>query len=404
LDTRAEHREIVLSLIKTTGRMSTTELSQLTRLSRTTLHDLIRGLEADGLISRVAPPETGKVLPGRPPVWVAPSSAQGFPVGVDLGHYGIRASVFDVVGSMLPGAPNPAHVPLQSMTLTQTMSKAAELITEAVVGAGLTWEQVKGIGLSVPAPVDPRYGLVLSPSSLDEWPHKSLKGALSESLKKKTERDIPVIVENDANASVIGEHRHGVAQGRSDVLYIKVSKGIGLGMILGGTLHRGTAGTAGEFGHTLVEDFSRPGEGGLIDDRRSASEFRACDECKRKGCLKMLASGPSLIERLGGEARFSVEQIIQRALAEDKHCLRAVRNASYYLGRAVGGLVGLLDPEMVIIGGPLSRGGVEVLNQVGVGMGTITHSPRQRKVELVCVDNHEITAVRGAAAMVAEQL
>jgi predicted NBD/HSP70 family sugar kinase len=152
---------------------------------------------------------------------------------------------------------------------------------------------------------------------------------------------IPVHVENDANLGALAEFVWGSGKGFSDLIYIKLSSGVGAGMLLGGRLYHGTGGTAGEIGHTVVDP------GGAI-----------C-RCGSRGCLETVASAKAIADVLGdsrGEP-VSIRQLLELARHGDAAAVRLIGEAGRQIGVAVANLCNVINPELVIVGGDMSAAG-----------------------------------------------
>jgi predicted NBD/HSP70 family sugar kinase len=199
-----------------------------------------------------------------------------------------------------------------------------------------------GIGVGVPCPVDPTRSDQLSEIVLPEW-----GGRLGlEDLAARYQ--VPLMVDNDANLGTLAEFWWGVGRGVENMAYIKVATGIGSGHVIGGEIYRGATGFAGEIGHFAI-------------DPRGARCI-----CGLNGCLVTLIGGPALVARaaeLGSEypdsaltgKASSIQEIEDAALAGDALALQVAREAATNLGRAVAGLLNLLNPTLVVVGGDLSR-------------------------------------------------
>ncbi|MGH7759170.1 MAG: ROK family protein, partial [Candidatus Dormibacteria bacterium] len=138
------------------------------------------------------------------------------------------------------------------------------------------------------------------------------------------------LVEHDANLGALAEHRRGRGRGSSDFAYITVSTGIGAGLILRGQLYRGHRGSAGEFGHMVVEP-----------------DGPSCN-CGNRGCLEAVASGTAIARDAGAPSAAAASR---RAAAGDPRAQQVLRRAARHLGLALGGLINLLNPEVVAVGG-----------------------------------------------------
>lgn len=185
---------------------------------------------------------------------------------------------------------------------------------------------------------------------------------------------LPVVFDNDANVGAYGEMCCGAARGHQDVFYITMGTGIGSGLILGGRLHRGSRGYAGEFGHCKIE--------------LSGLECA----CGSTGCLETVASGPNIVrrvrERLFSDPLFSVSQlaqdmegtltlqrIVHAAMEQDELAQAVLKETCMFLGAAVASIINLLNVEMVVLGGGVMAAGELML-------GPIREEARQRTMPL----------------------
>jgi glucokinase len=265
----------------------------------------------------------------------------------------------DVGGTKLAGALFDSSCRLLRYSRTSTRAgEGAEPVFERLVQLarsllkrqGLEEHALRCVGVGCAGPLDSETGIVHSPPNLHAWEGFPLKTRLAERL------GAPVVVENDANAAALGEHKFGAGQGRRHVFYVTVSTGIGAGLILDGRVYRGADYVAGEFGHTIL---ARGGP--------------KCN-CGGRGCLEALASGTAIAKRARREAARAPDSILGRMLAEKKDTLSAkdvavaarkgdalagkiFHDAAVCLGLGLTSAIHMLNPEIVIIGGGLTRAG-----------------------------------------------
>jgi predicted NBD/HSP70 family sugar kinase len=156
---------------------------------------------------------------------------------------------------------------------------------------------------------------------------------------------MPVQVDNDANLGALAEVTFGAAVGARYAVYVSIASGIGAGIVVDGRPYRGARGIAGEIGHLLID-----------------ADGRIC-RCGNRGCLETVASGPALRElmRASRGQDFTVGQVLDLAVAGDPGCRRAVADAGRSVGRALASVVSILGPEVVVVGGELSRAGDDLL-------------------------------------------
>ncbi len=191
-------------------------------------------------------------------------------------------------------------------------------------------DELHAVGMCVPAPLDRRSAKVstgILPGWLGLLPGEELERRLG----------LSVYADNDANLGALAELNHGVARGTSDMLYVKVASGLGAGIVLGGRLHRGTSGIAGEIGHVQV------GEDGQV-----------C-RCGNRGCLETVVSAPRLLQMLqpAYDSELSTEHVLELDAAGDPAVRRVLSDAGRTVGRALADLANNLNPELVVVGGSL---------------------------------------------------
>jgi len=256
-------------------------------------------------------------------------------VAVDLGGSWIRAGVVSGEGTVreVVRAPTPPAGP----------EAVADAIAALVRQLGPL--PPGRVGVAVPGPLSPREGVVYEPPNLQGWRDVPLQRMLEERLGRA------VVLENDANAAALGEWWKGAGAGSRHLVYVTVSTGVGGGLVLDGRLYRGASETAGEIGHVLVDP-----------------DGPVCS-CGRPGHLEGVASGPAIArwvsERLregqpsvlAGRESLSAREVAEAAERGDRLAQEAFQRAGRYLGLAVAGVLNLLNPEVVVIGGGVARAG-----------------------------------------------
>lgn len=225
-----------------------------------------------------------------------------------------------------------------------TLSAAPERMTGRLVREIYDlWKRApsrpRGIGVGVPGPVDAARGVVLSPPNLPGWHDFPLRKKLSEIT------GLPVIVENDPDAALLGQQRFGRRQPFPDsAVYVTVSTGIGAGLWIDGQLYRGAHFRAGEVGHMIM---ARDGE--------------RCF-CGKNGCICAYASGRGIAVRaekkLGnppeGTDRWSAEEVFRAARCGRQTAVELVQDAATYLALGLIALIEMLDPDLIVLGGAIA--------------------------------------------------
>jgi predicted NBD/HSP70 family sugar kinase len=340
--TRELNRLHVLEALLGHPASSRAELGRRTGLSRATVSALLDELESARIVEQ-RPDERGDGdgprPAGRPPLQVSLAPRAAFAVGLDLGHDHIRAAVCDLTGRAVAQESSRAEVddaPAASLDL------ARALVARALRAADVPRERVLGVGMGVAAPVDPDSGTVHVAGILPGW------DGVDPAAEMATRLGLEVQLENDANAGALGEHRFGAGRGARDMVYVRLSAGVGLGLILAGRPYRGGAGLAGELGHVAVAD------GGPI-----------C-RCGNRGCLETVAGPPAvarLLERHRG-GPVTVSRLLELVAAGDRGARRAVADAGVAVGDAIAAVVNVLNPELVVIGGELAGAGAVLLDPI----------------------------------------
>lgn len=328
-DIRQHNLSLLLGHVHRDGALTRAELTQRLHLSRSTVGALVNDLAQLGLVEEVVP--SGGERVGRPSHVVAPHSAGPYAVGVDV----------DI-----------AHVTVAAITLGGTIAARELIPTERVVApeglvrlvldalprlraAGASCGRMSGVGVSVPGTVDVASGRVGVAPNLG-WEDVPLGRMLQEALPP----DVPAVVGNDADLSLLAEHQRGNARDCDDVVFLIGRIGVGAGLISNGVPVRGRDGHAGEIGHNVLDPSGPP-----------------C-HCGQQGCIETFLGESALLElagRPGPRTDAKVAALFVDAHRGDPAALAAVRNAAETLGRTIANLVNTLNPERVILGGSMGE-------------------------------------------------
>ncbi len=251
---------------------------------------------------------------------------------------------------------------------------------------------VAAVGISCGGPLDPRTGVLISPPHLPGWLDVPV-GELA-----STEFGVPVVLENDATAAALGEYRYGAGQGTSTMLYLTVSTGVGGGAVIAGELHRGAAGNGGEFGHLTVH------RGG-----------RLCS-CGRRGCVEAYVSGTSIAQRAAERLRqpgpsqlralavVTAADVAAATTAGDRIAREVWSETVDLLGCAVTDLVNVFEPDLVVLGGGVTRSGAMLLDPVRAIVATEAMRPAAEAVRVELAALGDVVCVVGAAAVAFDSL
>ncbi len=335
---REHNRGRVVDALRRRGTASRAELARLTGLSRTTVSTLVGELQAQGVVTERAG-RSDRTAQGRPGILLALDGSVGVVAGIHFGHAAITVAVGDLSQTVLAERRRALDV---DHVGRGALDAAAELLGQALDEAAIDSGRVLAIGAAVAGPVDQGRDVVHAGTVLPSWED------LAPATELGTRFGVPVHVDNDANLGALAELHHGAGAGVRDLLYVYAGAGIGAGLVIGGRLHRGAGGTAGELGHVLVD------EGGAF-----------C-RCGSRGCLETVAAGPAIVTALRPThgAELTLERVIALAVAGDPAPRRAIADAGTAIGRALADLCDVLNPAVVLVGGDLAAAGDLLLEPV----------------------------------------
>jgi glucokinase-like ROK family protein len=374
---RELNRGRVIDAFRGRGTASRAEIARATGLSRSTVSSIVADLIESGLLTEqgeatgVAHGEGG----GRPPVLLSLNPSAGMAVGVDFGHTHLRVAVSDLSHDVLAESWRQLDV---DHSAEEGLDAATALVDEVLGEARVDRDRVLGVGMGVPGPINRATGAVGSSSILPGWVGVDAATEMERRLR------LPVHVENDANLGALAEFVWGSGKSHSNVVYIKLSSGVGAGLLFAGRLHQGAGGTAGEIGHT------------------PAQHGTAICRCGSRGCLETVASARAIAEQLGvsrGEP-VSTKELLELIAKGDPAAARLIGEAGREIGVALAGLCNLLNPDCVIIGGDLSAAGALITEPVLESIRRYAITSAAEEVNVVAGVLGERAELLGALALV----
>jgi predicted NBD/HSP70 family sugar kinase len=362
---RELNRGRVIESLRELGVASRAEIARSTGLSPATVSTLVGQLVETGLVVDAPQRLSRRSQGGRPPALITLDPAAGVAIGIDFGKRHLAVAVSDLSHEILAERWRTMH---EDYDARAGMDGAVKLVDEALARSGTEPDRVLGVGLGLPGPIHRSTGTVGSSAILPGWTDVRIAEVMSERLA------LPVHVDNDANLGALAELHWGAGQGASTLVYLKMATGIGAGLVIGGRLFHGAGGTAGEIGHTTVD------EAGPI-----------C-RCGNRGCLEMFAAAPALAELLRTtRGDVTGDRVVELALEGDPGCRRAIADAGSYTGHAVANLCNLFNPERIVVGGSLGAAG-EVL------LGPLREAVRRRVIPSAVGDVEIVPGVLGDRA------
>lgn len=319
------------------GSSTITELSKELNLSIPTVTKFIGEMSEDGFINEYGKLETSG---GRHPILYGLNPESGYFIGVDMNRFSLDIGMINFKGDLIF---HKGSIPYDLENTTQAFDTLCDIVTEQIAELNIDHDKILNICVDISGRVNPESGYSYSIFNFSEQP-------LSEALTNRI--GYPVCIDNDTRALTYGEYIKGCVNGEKDVIFVNVSWGLAIGIIIDGKIYCGKSGFAGEFGHIPAFD----------------NEILC--HCGKKGCLETEASGRALhrilIERVkNGETsilskkiaegkQITLGEIINAINREDPLCIEILEEIGQKLGKQIASVINVFNPELVIIGGRLS--------------------------------------------------
>ncbi|GGJ37048.1 ROK family transcriptional regulator [Streptomyces brasiliensis] len=372
---RAMNDRAALDLLLEHGPLSRTRIGKLTGLSKPTASQLLARLESAGLVLATG---TSEGRPGPNAQLYSVNPAAAYAAGLDVTPVRIRAAVADITGRTVGEfeLPTPGRRPAHPV-----VRQVGDALDGAVKAAGLARDDVRRIVIGTPGAFDPNTGRLRYASHLPGWHSPSLLDELAAALP------MPVEYENDVNLVALAEQRLGAARGHGDFVLLWNQEGLGAALVLGGRLHRGWTGGAGEVGFLpvpgapLVRQVTKANSGGY-------------QELAGSQAVPRLARELGIADVPAGPYTDVAAELVARAADHVSGPYRELlRTYATRLATGLASLVAVLDPELVVLSGTALTSGGEVLRALVQAELEELAAPRPR---LVVGDVREHPVLRGA--------
>lgn len=351
------------------------ELASLTGLARSTVAARVDALLQVKLIAPVADAaSTG----GRPSRQFAFDGTRHAVLGVDIGATHVHLALTDLHGTTLDEV-------YEELAVAEGPEKILGWVIEHgqhLLDAHRSRVTLRAAGVGVPGPVEQTTGRPVDPPIMPGWANFDVPGILSGAL------DVPTFVDNDVNVMALGEHQDYWSS-EADLLFVKVATGIGAGVILGGHVHRGAQGIAGDVGHVWVPE----------------ADGQEC-RCGARGCLEAVAAGPAIAAKLrarGVDVQHTAD-IVAAVARGDIDAVREVREAGRIIGRVLTTCVSLMNPAVIVLGGPIANAGNHLLAGAREVIYTRATPLAAGSLQIVRSRGGQDAAVSGASAMAIQQV
>lgn len=332
---KAYNEARVLEIIRTRGSISRPDIAEASGLKFQSVSNITNRLREVGVVQE----EDGAANSGRRrSVMLRLNERAAFAVGIQLSRSVAWVVATDFAGTVISRSSADVAVSDGPRAVVPAL---CETVGEVIEGAGLFGEGVLGVGIATPGPPSPKTGRMLDPE-LAAWSDFPLKQELERQL------GLPVYTDNDATAAALGERWGGVAKDASDFVYVYLGSGVGAGVFMNHQVCRGSNGSCGEIGHLSVNPEGPP-----------------C-YCGRRGCLEVYASPQGILREarvaalqcahLPLESRPAPPETLEEVIEGENPVFQSVVEAcSERLGRTIVQVTDMLDPGLIVLGGPTTE-------------------------------------------------
>ena len=297
-----------------------------------------------------------------------------YAIGVDIGGTKTAIAAVDDRGVIVSQSVIPTNLQIRP----QAMIAEIQLeISRVVEKSGVLMEEIAGIGIGAPGPLDSKNGLISCPPNLPAWVDIPVRELIGRSFS------VPVLLENDANAAALAEKWIGAAVENENFIYITVSTGIGAGIIAEGKLLKGLKGNAGDIGHMVIDP-----------------SFGEC-VCGQWGCLESIASGTAIAKRASAIIGMNItaKEVFRFYKEGHPHITGYMEDVFNVLGVASVSMINTFDPEKIVFGGGVSKFGEPMFDSIRQYVRRYALNPTGRKTEIIAAKLGQNAGVIGAAAL-----
>lgn len=380
----------ILQILREKGPMSRYDLAKATGYSPGAINPEVDRLVEAGYLVELGP---GRSNGGRPPTFLNLNPRFGYVLGLDFHGYEIMAVLVDFAGEVREQIEETLE-PAEGKK--KVVSKLFKTIRKLLGVSGMDDGKVLGIGVAVPGTLDSKTGVSLFYPGIEDWRDVPLRDLIS------MEFDKPTFVEQNIRAMTLAEKYWGQGKRVENFLCVGVRSGIGMGIVIGGELYRGKRGMAGELGHITID--------------RNGPRCR----CGNRGCLEALASGRAILERgkrllqeetnsllkkwVGeGVENLTIDMVVRAGRENDPLALDLLREMGEYLGIGVANIINILNPELVIIGGPFGEAGEAILTPLRQSLYKRIPGVADNQTGIVLSTLGKFGGARGATTLIFDQ-
>ncbi|TRW40160.1 ROK family protein [Bacillus sp. PW192] len=345
------NQKLLLNEILKNAPISRAKLSEMTGLNKSTVSSQVNTLMKENLVFEIG---QGQSSGGRRPVMLVFNKKAGYSVGIDVGVDYVNGILTDLEGTIVLDQHH--HLECSSPEITKDI--LIEMIHHFIANMPQSPYGLIGIGICVPGLIDKNQKIVFAPNS--NWRDIDLKSFVQKKF------NVPVFIENEANAGAYGEKVFGAAKNHFNMIYASIGTGIGIGVIINNDLYRGVGGFSGEMGHMTI-DFNGP----------------KCS-CGNRGCWELYASEKALLTSLQTkEKKVSTQDIIDLAHLNDIETLHALQNFGFYLGIGLTNILNTFNPQAIILRNSIIESHPMVLHSIKSEVSSRVYSQLDNSYELL---------------------
>lgn len=384
---KIRQKKKILSSLHTNGHTSATELAKLLKISLPTCIVLLNDLIASGYLKNIG---VGESSGGRKPSLYGLSEDVLYVIACDFARYSANMAIFDCYNKFVtPVVQIDTHI-----DDPQLADKLYEAAKKLMADHGISEEKVFGLGVDMPGLINSKSGINYT---IKDKKHQNIGRELKQKFNK------PVYIDNDARMHAYGEFQFGAAKNYKDAIIIHWSWGLGLGIFVNGQLYSGKNGFAGEFSHIpMVEN----GE--------------LCI-CGKRGCLETIASSNTIMKRVaqGFEdkevsalinqfaehpEKVTPEDVILSARMGDEFCIAILNEIGKSMGKGLSYIIQLLNPEVIVLSGPLSKAKQYVLSPIQQSLNRLCLEKISESTPILISDMGDQSALLGTSEMIFQKV
>jgi glucokinase-like ROK family protein len=382
----------ILNIIREKEQISRADISKISKISAPTVTRIVDHLiHSEGLVKEIG---IGISSGGRRPTLVKFSAEDNFVIGIDLGKTHIDGVLANLNAEFITEIQIKANL---ENGFENIMDRTADIICELRNDPNVKGKKIFGVGMAVAGVINKRDNVVeLSPDF--QWENVNIKKYLKEKC------DLPLIFDNVTRVMALGELWYGIGKKVKNFIMMNVGYGIGGGIIIEGEPYFGPFGMAGEFGHITMDKNSN----------------HRCD-CGNYGCLEALASGRAIADKMRDEIKKGKDTIIREWIGEDyslitarlvadaarrgdKVAMEIFSEAVEYIGIAIAGLINLLSPEYVLIGGGVAQSGDLIFEKIREIVHHRSLKTKSKKVVVAGATFGMKAASKGAVSLILNEV